>query len=60
MFIPAPGVTAPEPKTGVYEFNPACICRWCENGGKNPTPGAPAMLGYDEPHFPPTRSPFKP
>jgi hypothetical protein len=36
----------------VYRFNPACACAFCVNDGANPQPGAPASLGYDEPHIP--------
>lgn len=38
---------------GTYVYNPACACDWCRNGGTSPSPGAPAALGYAEPHFPP-------
>lgn len=37
----------------VYRYNPGCECDWCRNGGVNPQPGAPATLGYAEPHIPP-------
>jgi hypothetical protein len=42
-----------------YQFNPGCSCRWCEKGGVNPQPGAPDTLGFDEPHLPPSTSPFR-
>jgi hypothetical protein len=43
-----------------YEYNPRCICAWCANGGVNPTPGAPASLGFDVAHMPPASMVFAP
>jgi hypothetical protein len=53
---PGSGVAAERSK---YQFNPQCSCRWCEKGGVNPQPGAPDTLGFDEPHLPPSTSPFR-
>lgn len=40
---------------GVYKFNPACECAWCQNDGNVPdgTASNGHSFGYDKPHVPP-------